>query len=122
MPQKRWEYEALDSNGNLHSDIVIADDYHDVIEVCIKKGLYPRDIRELSKQAAANYGQLPKLKALKKQLETPRTSSEPKFASMSFKLKDDVEAPPQSRSPIDWGYLIFILLILALIAGSIAFQ
>lgn len=124
MPKKRdkrWEYEALDDKGHLHSDIVIADDYKEVIEICIKRGLFPRDIRQLSKQAAANYGQIPKLKALKRALENP-PKPKPEFASMPFHISEEKPKAPRTKIEIDWFYVGFMTLLLVLILGSIALQ
>lgn len=115
----KWQYEGIDPQGDVYDGIVEASNFKEVLKICISKGLYPRDIRQLSSETARNYSQIHRLKRLKTKIESGNTDQTDKTQSFSKMVESFTEEEIQSKWDIDWVYVSFIMIIIIVIVAGI---
>lgn len=106
----KWQYEGIDQNGNIQDDIVEASGFKEVVKICISKGLYPKDIRQLSSETARNYSQIHRLKKLKNKIESNSNQST-ETVTFGGMVEDKIEEP-KPKWDIDWTYVSFVVIII----------
>jgi len=99
----KFEYEAIDKDDEIHTGIVEAHNFKDVLHRLYQKRLFPTNIKQISESTANGYVRLAKLKKLKRKLERPLIDLEKTILS---------KAEKESKPFKDHTYLFFILLII----------
>ena len=103
----KFEYQAMDSQGEIIRGVEEAKNFKEFIAILFHKKLRPFDIRRVSNAGQKAYGELEHLKKLKGKIQGKEEEPEPAAAS-----KPKTRVLPK----IDWTYVVYLIVIVALIA------
>lgn len=111
--KQKFEYQAIDSNGNIVRGIVEATEIKTVFSILLHEQLHPMDIRPLTETTV----ELSRLNDLKQRLEGNKSKKEqPKKQQQIPEYKPKIAKP---HNQIDWSYMAFIILVVSIIAASV---
>lgn len=111
----KFEYQALDQDNKVIRGIEEAKTFEEFLAMMWKQRLYPIEIKHLTKANTKTFGDIKRLKKLRKTIKTLDAPPE-------LEKKDEYDPLPPSREPKipkDYTYLIFIILIMGLLAAGI---
>ena len=106
----KFEYQALDCNGELTSGSEEADSFKEFIAILFHKNLRPFDIRRVTNSRQKTFNELEYLKKLRGKIQ-----GDPEMP------EDDLETLKPTRKKfklnlkIDYAYLVYLMIITALI-------
>lgn len=108
----KFEYQAIDANGDIVRGIVQARSAEKVLQILLYKQLHPLDIRPLTETTV----ELSRLNNLRRKLEGKEMDPKPSEPETEPERFDPIKEP---KEPIDWTYPIFLVLILGVLIVAI---
>jgi hypothetical protein len=106
----KFEYQALDAHGKLISGTEEAENFKELITILFHKKIRPFDVRRVGGARQKSYGDLERLKKLKKRIKNAdEPEPEPEH--------DPLPIPPKPKKSwnIDYYYLLYLAIIIGLL-------